>query len=99
MFVDREAELAFLTSVLQRDWPTPAQMVLLYGRRRVGKTTLLRRWAEGTCLPSTYCAAERRPAALQRRAFSAVLGWSLAAMRRLTPGMHAGGVAAFLGQR
>ncbi len=75
MFVDRETELAFLSSVLRRNWPTTAQMVLLYGRRRVGKTRLLRRWAEETGLPSTYWAAEREPAALQRRKlFSAVLG-------------------------
>jgi AAA+ ATPase superfamily predicted ATPase len=101
MFVDREAELAFLTSVLRRDWPTPAQMVLLYGRRRVGKTRLLRRWAEGTGLPSTYWAAEREPGALQRRKlFSAVLGVELgrnAAFDSWDACWQA--IAAFLGQR
>jgi AAA+ ATPase superfamily predicted ATPase len=40
MFVDREQELAFLNSLLKQ---TPAQLVLLYGRRRVGKTVLARR--------------------------------------------------------
>jgi AAA+ ATPase superfamily predicted ATPase len=101
MFVDREAELAFLTSALQRTWPTPAQMVLLFGRRRVGKTRLLRRWAEGTGLPVTYWAAEREPAALQRRKlFSAVLGVELgrnASFDSWDACWEA--IAAFLGQR
>jgi AAA+ ATPase superfamily predicted ATPase len=56
MFVDREAELAFLNSVLERERPTVAQFVLLYGRRRVGKTVLLRYWAERSGVPHTYWA-------------------------------------------
>jgi AAA+ ATPase superfamily predicted ATPase len=67
MFVDRRDEIAFLDSVLQRKRPTVAQFVLLYGRRRVGKTVLLRHWAEQTGLPYSYWAAEKEPAALQRR--------------------------------
>ena len=75
MFVDRQAELAFLNDVLARDRPTAAQFILLYGRRRVGKTVLLRHWAEHTDTPHTYWAAEREPAALQRRKlFARVLG-------------------------
>ncbi|HNR97238.1 MAG TPA: ATP-binding protein [Anaerolineae bacterium] len=75
MFVDRQAELAFLNSVLERKRPTVAQFVLLYGRRRVGKTVLLRHWAEHMVVPHTYWAAEKEPAALQRRKlFARLLG-------------------------
>ncbi|OGO42816.1 MAG: hypothetical protein A2Z04_02085 [Chloroflexi bacterium RBG_16_57_9] len=75
MFVNRQAELAFLTSLLERTQPTAAQLVLLYGRRRVGKTMLLRHWAESTSLPHTYWAAEKEPPGLQRRKlFARVLG-------------------------
>jgi AAA+ ATPase superfamily predicted ATPase len=75
MFVDRQAELAFLNSVLERRRPTVAQFVLLYGRRRVGKTVLLRHWAEQSGLIHTYWAAEKEPAALQRRKlYARILG-------------------------
>ena len=75
MFVDRQAELAFLNDVLTRQRPTPAQFLLLYGRRRVGKTVLLRHWAEQAGVSSTYWAAEKEPAMLQRRKlFARVLG-------------------------
>lgn len=75
MFVDRQAELAFLDSVLERKRPTAAQFILLFGRRRVGKTVLLRHWAEHAGVPHTYWAAEKEPAALQRRKlYARVLG-------------------------
>jgi AAA+ ATPase superfamily predicted ATPase len=75
MFVDRQAELAFLNSILERKRPTVAQFILLYGRRRVGKTVLLRHWAEHSGVPHTYWAAEKEPAALQRRKlFARLLG-------------------------
>lgn len=67
MFVNRQAELAFLDTVLERKHPTPAQLILLYGRRRVGKTVLLRHWAESSGITHTYWAAEKEPAPLQRR--------------------------------
>ncbi|NNJ13652.1 ATP-binding protein [Chloroflexales bacterium ZM16-3] len=73
MFVDRVQELAFLNRVLTRRRPGPAQMLLLYGRRRVGKTNLLLRWAEQSGLPITFWTAEKEPAALQRRKFYAAL--------------------------
>jgi AAA+ ATPase superfamily predicted ATPase len=75
MFVDRQAELAFLNAILERRRPTAAQFVLFYGRRRVGKTVLLRHWAETSGLSHTYWAAEKEPALLQRRKlFARVLG-------------------------
>ncbi len=67
MFVDRETELRFLDDILARQRPGPAQLVLLYGRRRVGKTVLLRHWAQASGVAHTYWAAEKEPAALQRR--------------------------------
>lgn len=67
MFVNRQAELAFLNDVLTRNRPTAAQFILLYGRRRVGKTVLLRHWAENSGVDHVYWAAEKEPAALQRR--------------------------------
>ena len=75
VFVDRRKELAFLNSILERERPSPAQFVLLYGRRRVGKTVLLRHWAEVTGLSHTYWAADKEPSALQRRKlFACVMG-------------------------
>ena len=67
MFIDREQELTFLNSLLTRQYPGPAQLLLLYGRRRVGKTVLLRHWAEQSGLPVTYWAAEKELASWQRR--------------------------------
>jgi AAA+ ATPase superfamily predicted ATPase len=75
MFVDRQSELAFLDSILERKRPTEAQLILMYGRRRVGKTVLLRHWAERSGVDHTYWAAEKEPAALQRRKlFARLLG-------------------------
>lgn len=73
MFVDREQELDFLNRVLTRRRPGPAQLLLLYGRRRVGKTNLLWHWAEQSGLPTTFWTAEKEPAALQRRKCYAAL--------------------------
>jgi len=73
MFIDRQQELAFLNSLLERRHPGPAQMILMYGRRRVGKTSLLRNWSAQAGIPATYWSAEKEPAALQRRKLYATL--------------------------
>ncbi len=73
MFLDRAAELAFLRSVVTRRHPGPGQFIMLYGRRRVGKSTLLQHWIEQSGLPFTYWVAEKEPALLQRRKFFAHL--------------------------
>src|SRR5262249_44514427 len=68
------AELAFLNRMLaNQQHPGPGQLVLLYGRRRVGKSALLRHWAESSSVPFTYWVAEKGPAALQRRQLFAAL--------------------------
>ena len=40
-FVDRELETSLLNSLIQRQG---AQLLILYGRRRIGKTRLLTHW-------------------------------------------------------
>ncbi|MEZ0248358.1 MAG: ATP-binding protein, partial [Thermoproteus sp.] len=44
MFVDREEELDFLEALWREDKP---HLVVIYGRRRIGKTWLVRRFMEG----------------------------------------------------
>ena len=73
MFVDRVAELALLQQIVKRQ--RGGELVLLYGRRRVGKTALLRHWAAQSGVPVTYWAAQKEPAELQRRKlFAELLG-------------------------
>jgi AAA+ ATPase superfamily predicted ATPase len=71
MFVDRRQELSFLNSILERKHPTPAQFILVYGRRRVGKTRLLLHWAASSGLTFSYYPADKGPAVLQRKEFFA----------------------------
>src|SRR4051812_3662734 len=52
MFIDRADELAMLQQLLTRQ--RGGELLLLYGRRRVGKTALLRHWASQSVLPWTY---------------------------------------------
>ena len=73
MFLDRTAELAFLGSVLTRRHPGPGQFIMVYGRRRVGKSTCSNIRVEQSELPFTYWVAEKEPALLQRRKFFAHL--------------------------
>ena len=73
MFLDREHELAMLDQLLQRQ--RGGELLLLYGRRRVGKTALLREWASQSGVPWTYWMAQKEPAELQRRKlYAAVRG-------------------------
>ena len=45
--------------------------MMLYGRRRVGKTELLIHWIEQVPIPHTYIAFDRDPAVVQRKKFAA----------------------------
>ena len=67
MFVDREVELGALNDILGRHG---AQFLVVYGRRRVGKTTLLLEWARRSQTPILYWVAAREPSALLLRSFS-----------------------------
>lgn len=77
MFVDRKNELAFLNQILTRSHPGPAQLILLYGRRRVGKSELLLHWAEQSGVKSAYWEAAKESATMQRaHLFARLLGVS-----------------------
>ena len=77
MFVDRKNELAFLNEILTRSHPGPAQLVLLYGRRRVGKSELLLHWAEQSGVKVAYWEAIKESATMQRsHLFARLLGVS-----------------------
>lgn len=67
MFVDREVELNALDRIAERP---NAQFLVVYGRRRVGKTTLLIEWARRSRLPTLYWVAARESSALLLRSFS-----------------------------
>lgn len=73
MFVDRYSEIKFLNSLLTKMRPTMGQLLLLYGRRRVGKTALLRHWAENSGAHYTYWMASKEPSNLQRRSLVATI--------------------------
>ncbi len=64
MFVDRETEISRLRHVLNSD---TAQLVVIYGRRRCGKSTLLRRIIDND---SVYFSADMSEAPLQIKALS-----------------------------
>lgn len=74
-FVDRQTEIATLNGLLRR---RGGQFIAVYGRRRVGKTTLLRHWVEQSGLPYMYWIARRETADAERyslaRAFWRALG-------------------------
>ena len=66
MFVDRRQELDFLNSLLTRSHPGPAQLALMFGRRRVGKSELLLQWAAQSGLSYIYWEAVKENATQQR---------------------------------
>ena len=78
MFLDRTDELAMLEQLLNRQ--RGGELLLLYGRRRVGKTALLRHWASQNTLPWTYWMAQKEPAELQRRKLYAAIRGRAATM-------------------
>ena len=66
-FVGREQEL----SLLDAQWQAPgARFLVLYGRRRVGKTALLVNWIERSGNRTLYWVASPTSAAAQLRSFS-----------------------------
>jgi len=78
-FFNREREMAELDAFLVgRVSDADAQLVGVYGRRRVGKTTLLTTWAARTGLPVLYWVAKRDP----KQALIASLAQSIWAWER-----------------
>lgn len=71
-FIDRTRELALLDD---RWRSKQAELVVLYGRRRIGKTHLLRHFSES--VRSVYHAAARLPEAQQLREIGALVGDTL----------------------
>jgi len=66
-FVGREQEL----TVLDAEWQAPgARFLVLYGRRRVGKTALLTTWIDRSRNRALYWVASPTSAAVQLRSFS-----------------------------
>lgn len=73
-FVGRHRELEELNRILSQ---RGAQFILVYGRRRVGKTTLLLNWAEQSGKPYIYWVANRDTPAQVRLGFTrAVWRWA-----------------------
>jgi len=69
-FVDRQREFRELDEVLEE---RGAHFIVVYGRRRVGKTTLLLHWVQHTNLPSLYWVARRETADASRLSMARAL--------------------------
>lgn len=69
-FVSREMELTLLDDLYQR---YGAQFLILYGRRRIGKTALVTQWGGGIDAPYLYWMASQTSATNQLRNFSQAL--------------------------
>ena len=85
MFLDRTDELSMLTQLLNRQ--RGGELLLFYGRRRVGKTALLRHWSSQSTIPWTYWMAQKEPAELCRKLYAALRG---RAANPTTPTLPAG---------
>jgi AAA+ ATPase superfamily predicted ATPase len=69
-FIGRQRDLNELNTVLAQGG---SQFILVYGRRRVGKTTLILRWAKETGQPVVYWVATRDTPAQVRLGFMQAL--------------------------
>jgi len=69
-FVDRQREFRELDEILEE---RGAHFIVVYGRRRVGKTTLLLHWVQHTNLPSLYWVARRETAEASRLSMARAL--------------------------
>jgi len=81
-FVSREMELALLDDLYQR---AGAQFLILYGRRRIGKTALITQWGGGLDAPYLYWMASQTSATNQLRNFSQALFQFLNPHTAVTP--------------
>lgn len=75
-FIDRESELQELNRLLDTTAQGKSEFVIIYGRRRVGKTTLLLHWAEQSTRSYLYWVARRDTAAATRHSLArAIWRW------------------------
>jgi len=81
-FIDREIELNLLDDLYHRPG---AQLLILYGRRRIGKTRLLTHWLSGLEERHLYWVATQTSATNQLRAFSQTLFQFLSPGARIDP--------------
>ena len=82
-FVDRQAELQTLNQLVSAK---KSQFVIVYGRRRVGKTTLLVHWAQQTGLPTLYWMARRdSPEATRQSLARALWQWAYPTTQTVEP--------------
>ncbi len=73
-FIDRQREFRELDAILQE---RGSHFILVYGRRRVGKTTLLLNWVQRTGLPYLYWVARREtPDACRQDLARALWRWA-----------------------
>ncbi|MCE7983721.1 MAG: ATP-binding protein [Caldilinea sp. CFX5] len=73
-FIGRQQELNALNAVLTQ---RGAQFILLYGRRRVGKTTLVLHWAEQSGRPFIYWVSTRdTPAQIRASFMKSIWAWA-----------------------
>ncbi|MDR3631415.1 MAG: ATP-binding protein [Desulfocapsaceae bacterium] len=80
-FIDRQAELKFL----EEKWQDPkSQLIVLWGKRRVGKTELVKQFIDGK--PSLYFLSESTSDKEQLQRFSQLLGEFLEEPLLLTRG-------------
>ncbi len=73
LFVDRQDELRELNALLTSIGRNGSEFVAVYGRRRVGKTTLLLHWAGNSGLDYLYWVARREPAEATRQSLARAL--------------------------
>src|SRR4030042_4117960 len=66
MFIGRKEELSFMNSILHLLRPGSPQLIVLHGRRRVGKSELLLQWAAHSGIPFAYWLVARESVAMQR---------------------------------
>lgn len=72
-FIDRQDELDELNRLLAMQRAERSEFLIVYGRRRVGKTTLLLHWAEQSGRPTLYWVARRETAEASRQSLARAL--------------------------
>jgi len=76
-FVDRQEELGELNALLASVARGKSEFVIVYGRRRIGKTTLILHWAEQSGRPTLYWVARREtPEATRHSLARALWRWA-----------------------